>query len=204
MKKTLLLSLLLSAPAFAGTSQVMTESYQAPMSQDDTWRWFVGGTAGYLTEAEEEMYTLQVGANSPWAFGKWSVALYGEAGWTENEDSLAFAPPLPGNDDDDLDIIPLTFNAKFEHIITGGLSAYVGGGLGAAYVTADFDAPFGDSDSADDWVFTAQVFAGLAYHFNDMVELFGGARWIYFEDPDFTGVSLDDDVVAELGLRFHF
>ncbi len=37
-----------------------------------------------------------------------------------------------------------------------------------------------------------------------ILELFGGARWIYFDDPGFSEVSLDDDFLFEGGLRFHF
>jgi opacity protein-like surface antigen len=182
---------MLAVPALAGTSQVMTESYKAPMEQDSTWQWFVGGTGGYLLDYEEDMYTFQLGAKSPWSFSGWSVAMFAEVGWTENHDGL----------DADLDIIPLTFNVKLERLISGGLGVYVGGGLGASYLDADFSAPSG---SDHDWVFTGQVFAGLAYHVNDNLELFGGARWIYFDDPDFAGVTLDDDVLIEGGLRFYF
>ncbi len=96
-------------------------------------------------------------------------------------------------------------HVRHEHLISGGLSAYVGGGLGVSYLDAEIDAPFGGgSESDNDWVFTAQVFAGLAYHVSDSFEIFAGARWIYFDDPDFTGVALDDDVLIEGGLRFHF
>ncbi len=201
MKTTLILSLILAVPAIAGTSQAITESSPPPMTQDNTWDWFVGGSAGYLIDYEEDMYTLQFGANSPWVLSGWSVALFAEAGWTENHDSSNGHTFLGGNAD--VDLVPITFNAKFEHLITGGLSAYLGGGLGTTYVDVDFNT-FSGTRHTDDWVFTGQVFAGLAYHVNDNVELFGGARWIYFDDPDFGGVSLDDDVLFEGGARFHF
>jgi len=183
----------------AGTSQVITEP--APTYTQDTWSWFVGGTGGYLFDFEEDMYTLQVGAKSPWSVAGWSVSLFGEVGWTENHDIAN----LPGDEDADTDIVPITFNVKFEHLITGGLSAYIGGGLGASYLDAEINAPFSeDDDSASDWVFSAQVFAGLAYHVSPNFEVFGGARWLYFGDPDFHGVSLGDDWMVEGGLRFHF
>jgi opacity protein-like surface antigen len=201
MKNTLFLSLILSVPALAGTSQVVTESSPPTMTQNNTWDWFVGGSAGYLIDSEEDMYTLQIGANSPWVMSGWSVALYAEAGWTENHDAFDNVAPFGGNSD--VDLVPITFNAKFEHLITGGLSAYVGGGLGTTYLDVDFSTPTGTRHT-DDWVFTAQVFAGLAYHVNENVELFGGARWIYFDDPDLNGVTHDDDVLFEGGLRFHF
>lgn len=201
MKKTLVLSLILAVPVLAGTSQVVTESYQPPATQDNLWNWFIGGSAGYLLDFEEDMYTLQVGAKSPWMFSGWSVSLFAEAGWTENHDALVGVPPFGG--DSDLDLVPMLFNVKFEHLITGGLSAYVGGGLGTTYLDADFSTPAGDIHT-DDWVLTAQVFAGIAYHVNDNFELFSGVRWIYFDEPDFNGVSLDDDIMVEGGLRFHF
>ncbi|GAA5120621.1 porin family protein [Luteolibacter yonseiensis] len=200
MKNTILLSLLLAMPALAGTTQVINEP-PPPTVTNDSWQWFIGGSAGYLLDYEEDMYTLRIGANSPWVFSGWSVSLFAEGGWTENHDALDAVTP-PGGDNE-IDLVPITLNARFEHLISGGLSAYVGGGLGASYVDAEVSG-FGATAEADDWVFTAQVFAGLAYHVNDNVEIFGGARWIYFDDPSFSGVSLDDDVLFEGGLTFHF
>ena len=204
MKNTLLLSLIFAVPALAGSSQVMTESYNPPPTQSSNWEWFVGGTAGYLLEFDEDMYTFQLGANSPWSFNGWNVALFAEVGWTENHDALEDVGPVFGDEDANLDIIPITFNVKLEKLISGGLAAYLGGGVGSSYVDGEFNTPLDPDDSADDWVLTAQVFAGLAYHVNDQFEVFGGARWIYFDDPDFGGVELDDDFLIEGGLRFHF
>lgn len=203
MKNTLLLSLLLAAPAFAGTSEVVTESAPPPQIAEDTWSWFVGGTAGYLLDAEEDMYTLQVGAKSPWIVGGWNVALFAEAGWTENHDALDGFGPLGFAGDNDLDIVPITGNVKFEKLISGGLSVYAGVGAGTAYLDADFETAAGRRHT-DDWIFTAQAFAGLSYNVNDNFEVFGGARWIYYGDNDWAGVDLDDDVLLEGGLRYHF
>lgn len=203
MKNTLLLSLFLAVPAFAGTSEVVTESAPPPQYTQDTWSWFVGGTAGYLLDAEEDMYTLQVGAKSPWIVGGWNVALFAEAGWTENHDALDGFGPLGFAGDNDLDIVPITGNVKFEKLISGGLSVYAGVGAGTAYLDADFETA-GGRRHTDDWIFTAQAFAGLAYNVSDNFEVFGGARWIYFGDNDWAGVDLDDDVLLEGGLRYHF
>lgn len=196
--KILLLSLMLSAPALAGTQSTYEAPPQQPMAQETLWQWFIGGTGGYLFEFDEDIYTLQIGANSPWSFNGWNVALYVEAGWTENHDQSP--PPGPFGGDPDLNIVPILFNVKFEKVLTGGLSAYIGGGAGPSYVESNLSSPFG----GDDWVFTAQVFTGLAYHFTDNFEIFAGARYIFFDNPDFGGVSLDDDVMVEGGLRFHF
>lgn len=202
MKNSILLSFLLIIPAFAGTSPMVTQS-APPAMNEDSWNWFVGGTAGYLLDAESEMYTFQFGANSPWSFSGWNVALYGEAGWTENNDALDGFGPLGNAGRGELEIVPMTFNVKIDRIITGGLSFYAGAGAGAAYLDADYENGSGQSH-ADDWIFTAQASAGVAYHVNEHFELFGGARWIYFDDPAFKTVSLDDDVLLEGGLRFHF
>lgn len=199
MKNILILSLLLAAPALAGSSQIMTESSQPSVTQSNAWDWFIGGTAGYLLDYEEDMYTFQFGGNTPWVLSGWSVALFGEVGWTENHDSRVI--PFGGNSD--VDLVPMTFNAKFEHLITGGLSAYIGAGLGTTYIDADYSTPTGRRHT-DDWISTAQIFAGLAYHVSDNFEIFGGARWIYFDDTEITGVSLDDDILVEGGLRFRF
>lgn len=204
MKNTLVLTILMAAPALAGT-QVMTESPPPPPVTQDVWSWFVGGTGGYLLDAEEGMYTLQVGAKSPWAFGGWAVSLYAEAGWTESEEQADTIVGLIGDEDAELDIVPITFNVKLERIITGGLSAYIGGGVGASYLDAQIVSPFDDEDeSANDWIFTGQVFAGLAYHVSDSFEIFGGARWIYFDSSDLAGIELGDDWLIEGGVRFHF
>jgi opacity protein-like surface antigen len=202
MKNILILSFLLAVPALAGTSQVMTESAPPP-PQNEMWSWFIGASGGYLLDYEEDMYTLQIGAKSPWAFGGWSVSLFGEAGWTENHDqSVSF---LTGDEDAAIDIVPVTFNVKLERLLAGNFGLYIGGGLGMAYVDSELDSPLGsDNESDNDWVFTAQAFAGVSYHVTESFDLFAGARWIYFDDPDFRGVSLDDDVLIEGGLHFYF
>jgi hypothetical protein len=34
--------------------------------------------------------------------------------------------------------------------------------------------------------------------------IFGGGRWIYFDDPDFRDAELGDDWMLEGGVRFFF
>jgi hypothetical protein len=105
----------------------------------------------------------------------------------------------------DLDIMPITFNVKLERPLTGNLNAYFGGGLGMALVDLSVDTgPASFSD--DDWVFVGQVFAGLNYNFTPNCEMYGGARWIYFDDADFGGATLDldDDFLLEIGVRYNF
>lgn len=199
--RTLLFTLALSSTAIpsaiAGT-QAIYEPAPQPVAQNNVWEWFVGGSAGYLFEADEDIYTLQLGANSPWTVSGRNIALFVEAGWTENHDNTP--PPGALGGDGNMDIVPITFNVKFEKLIASQLGAYFGGGLGTSYVDSNLSGPFG----GDDWVLTAQVFAGLTYHVNDNFEIFGGGRWLYLDDPDFVGASLGDDWMLEGGLRFKF
>ncbi len=113
----------------------------------------------------------------------------------------------------DLDIMPLTMNIKFERALTGNLNAYFGGGLGVARV--DFSAyiaggPGAGTFADDDWVFTGQLFAGLSYNVTPAFEVYGGARWIYYSDANFTDgansgtLEMEDDFLIELGLRYNF
>lgn len=109
----------------------------------------------------------------------------------------------------DLDIIPITMNVKLERPLTGNLNGYFGAGLGIALV--DLSVDIGSNNfSDDDWVFTGQVFAGLNYNFNPNFEVYGGARWIYYDDAELEDnglggdLELDDDFLLELGARFNF
>jgi opacity protein-like surface antigen len=235
MKTLSLLMLSLSVPAFAGSSakEVIPPP---PAPEPCLFTWFVGGSVGYLTEFEEPMYTLHVGADTCWNLGGWDVALFAEIGYTEKDDSWSgrqTAPPnlgLGGFDGDlddledvlsgiaatsafstgyDLDIMPITMNVKLERPLTGNLSAYFGGGLGLALV--DFSADVGTFDfDDDDWVFVGQLFAGLNYNFTPNCEMFGGVRWIYFDDADLSDggadvdLDLDDDFLFEIGARYNF
>lgn len=109
----------------------------------------------------------------------------------------------------DFDVLPITLNVKLERPLTGNLNAYFGGGLGVALVDLSFDA--GEFDfSDDDWVFVGQLFAGVNYNFTPSVEMYGGARWIYFDDAELSDggeggtLELDDDFLFEIGARFNF
>jgi opacity protein-like surface antigen len=193
MKNTLLLaSLALALPAFAGTTATQVTT---PAPEPSLWSWFVGGSVGYLVDADEVMYNGHIGVDTPWNLGGWNVALFLEGGYTQIDERVAGV-------DVETDIVPVTFDVKFERPLTGNLKAYVGGGLGAAFV--DVSAPAMASE--DDTVFAAQVFAGLNYNFCPSFEMYGGARWIYCDDVRVNGADygLGDDWLLELGARFNF
>lgn len=236
MKHILLLPFVLALPAFAGTSAKEVVA-PAPAPEPCLFTWFAGGSVGYLTEFEEPMYNLHIGTDTCWNIGGWNVALFAEIGYTEKDgdwSGRSQESSFPQSDfegssfdvDDlenalsdlsnfgydtsyDLDIMPITANVKFERQLTGNLNAYFGGGLGAALVNLDMEAgPMDFSD--DDWVFTAQIFAGLSYSVCQSFEIYGGARWIYFGDAELSDggnsgtLELDDDFLFELGGRVNF
>ncbi len=220
--------------AFAGQSpkEAMTE----PAAPDPCLlSWFAGGSVGYLTELDEAMYNIMFGIDPCWKVAGWDVTFHAEIGYARREESYSAGTtfiPLPGNivpddtfDLDDLEgglrdsaatgllstgyelnIVPLTLNARFERQFYKGLGGYFGAGIGMAWVDLDADAGSFGTFQDDDWVFTAQIFGGLQYRFNEQFDLFAGARWIYLEDADLGGgsLSLDDDLLLELGARFHF
>jgi len=231
MKTLLLLPLLIAAPAFAGTS---AKQVVAPAPDPCITSWFAGASVGYLTQLETPLYTAHVGVtNSCWNIAGWNTALYLEVGYAAKDGvySESRTSSTLINDvnrvtnvksDADVTIVPITLNVKFEHQITGNLGAYFGGGLGMAWVdgdlneTTDIDTwmtlyPHArtishKSSSDSDWVFCAQVFAGLTYHVSPQCEIYGGGRWIYLADPSLFGStqSINDDWLIELGVRYKF
>lgn len=231
MKKPIILSMLMALPAIAGTSAPSSKEVIAPTADPCLFTWFAGGSVGYLTEFEEAMYTAHVGTDTCWNVGGWNIAFFAEIGYTEKDESFDGEPQstFPGGDlgdedfdlDDvedvlssgffgdasyDLEIIPITGNIKFERQLAGNLNAYVGAGLGVANVDLSIRTEAFGEESDDDWVFVAQAFGGLVYNVTQNFEVFGGARWIYFDDAEFGdgSLQLDDDFLLELGGRFNF
>lgn len=202
--KLLLITVALALPAMAGTAAY--QSTPAPVSTSPSlWSWFIGGSAGYLVDAEEGYYGAQVGVDTPWEVGGWNIAMFAEVAYfqADNRASNKF-----GLANIDTDVVPVTFNFKFERPLTGNLNAYFGGNLGASFldINATSSTNINNNVSDNDVVFTASVFAGLVYNVNPAFEVFGGARWIYFDDTNIRGldVELSDDVLFEGGLRFNF
>jgi opacity protein-like surface antigen len=240
MKTIALLPFLLALPAFAGPSaKEVIAPVQAPAPCLFTWFaggsvgyltefeeamynlhigtdtcWNVGGwnvalfaEVGYTEKDEDWSGSRQVST-----FGAILIPTLDDTfDLDDADDYLSALADSSGLDTGyEIDILPITLNAKFERPLSGNLNAYFGGGLGVALVDVDVDAgPFGDL-SDDDWVFTAQIFAGLNYNINPAVEIYGGVRWIYFDDADLSDggasgtLELDDDFLFEIGGRYNF
>lgn len=179
----------LSTTAFAGETTA-TATYSAPASEvPSLWTWFIGGSAGYLLESEEEFYTLHLGMKIAES-GPVSHSLYIEGAYTELT-ALGV----------DSEIIPVTLNYKMEYYFNDAFSFYAGLGGGAAFVNNDV---LGFSD--DSVEFTAQVFAGFGYDVSSNFQLYTGARWVWVDDSEIGGGAVDigDDIGLELGARFKF
>ena len=207
MKTFLLLPFLIAAPVIAGTS---AKQVVAPAPDPCVTTWFAGASVGYLVEMDAPMYNAHIGVtNSCWKIAGWDTALYLEVGYAEKSWTTYGLDTNRGYDDLKVEVVPITANIKFERALTGNLNAYFGGGLGMAWMHGEF---MGSSDS--DWVFTAQIFAGLSYNVSPNCEIYGGARWIYYADPTWGGSSVDlgsmpsgnigSDWLFELGARFKF
>lgn len=234
MKKPLVVLFALATAAGAGPSGKETMC-PPPPPQHHLLSWFAGGSVGYLTELEEPMYSIFVGVEPGWKLGGGSISLFAEVGYADRDESYsggASVIPLPGtipsdstfdlddledglkdsaatgteNTSYDLRIVPVTLNAKYERPIYRGLNGYFGAGAGAAWVDLDADAGSFGSFHANDWVFTAQIFGGVSYDFNDRFSAFAGVRWMYFDDASLRGgtLELDDDFLFEIGGRIRF
>lgn len=210
--KTLLVFALLAMPAFGGTTSKEVIPAPAP-SQPSLWNWFIGGSVGYLVDAEEAMYTGHIGVDTPWNVGGWNVAIFAELGATEVENGYSIINPafttavVMAPVDVETEVMPLTLNVKLERPLTGKLNGYFGGGIGMSFIDVTATSPvLAGNYSDDETVFGAQIFAGLVYNVSESFELFGGARWIFTDSTEVRGreVDFDEDVFFEGGLRINF
>ena len=198
MKKLIPLIFALALPAYAGDSG---KEVIPPPAEPCLVSWFAGGSVGYLTEFDESMYHLHFGQDTCIQLGGWDFAWFAEIGYAESDGSYS-----AGNFNYDFIIMPLTINGKLERKLTGNLNTYFGAGIGMAKVDYDVDLGGSSSSSDNDWVCTAQVFAGVNYHLNESCEIYSGARWIHFDEVYFapSTLKLEDDLLLEFGFRYNF
>ncbi|QJE97105.1 outer membrane protein [Luteolibacter luteus] len=218
MKKALIALMLVAGSAMAGTTS--KEPIPAPIQEEPSlWRWFIGGSAGYLIDWEEEMYHAQLGVDMPYEWAGFKPSIYLEVGFAETDDAVPIIDPtiptalVNTTLFSDFQFVPLTVNFKLEREIAQNLHFYAGAGLGVAFTEFEAFAPFISGPSLrvseDDTVFYAQIFAGLGYDVTDNFEVFTGARWVYLDEPEGLGnaggiATFEDDVLVEAGLRFTF
>ena len=197
MKNTiaLLATMALAVPSLVrgGEAEMTnTSTYQAPTYTTQHQGWYLGGGVDYLIDAEEPFYTGHIGYD----FGNGS-SLFLESGWLGEEEEPSFLFPFTA----DVDVVPITLNYKYEYMFTDTFGLYAGVGGGASNV--DVSAAF---VSDDDWVLTAQAFAGLVWNVTPNFEVYAGARYLWLDDVDLFGANFDDldDVGVGGGIRFNF
>lgn len=218
---------LASSCAQAGPTYTTPE----PPSSEGTWEWFAGGSVGYLTDLEDQMYTLHLGAEYKKPNCRGSHSIYLEVAYAQDEDDFSSTPP-PGMAGGktvkaaiDLDIIPITLNYKYEAPLTDNLHWYLGIGAGIAILDSSYDwswtqavAPpnhqgSGNQDT-DDVQFYGHVFSGITYEISDSFEIFAGVRYLFMDEQDvkittlpslpYYAAGIDGDVLVELGIRYNF
>lgn len=220
-----LAGLALASAAQAGTPATAMTAAPEP----GLWQWFIGGSAGYLTDLDEAMYGLQAGMEYQAPGAEATHAIYLEVGYTQDDASDGESPDLPGavswDASVDLDIIPITLNYKYQAALTDRLDGYVGIGVGVAILDSSFgwrwsqavpppnNSGSGNHDDSD-VVFYGNLFAGLSYDLSDSFEIFAGVRCIFMDNQDLeagiAGAStcyeagIDGDVLIELGMRYGF
>ncbi|BDS06796.1 hypothetical protein NT6N_18360 [Oceaniferula spumae] len=228
MKKLSLVTLL-SIPSLAFAGEVTHESVAPPVvgpTLQTSNSWFLGASAGYLVDAEDEFYSLQIGKDLGELNG-WSQSVFLDIGYSELkndgdelnlEDTFDLDPGDSFTGDSNLEatFIPITLNYKVERNLTQNLSFYAGLGAGVAIIDVDGDFTddineIDDSGNDSQTTFFAQAFLGLVYNVNPSFEIFGGARYMFIDDYSLTtdsGAKFDvddnDDVLLEAGVRFNF
>ena len=223
---TLLAGFSLATTVAAGTPAAVTTPPSVGL-----WTWFAGGSVGYLTEAEHPMYSLNLGMEYKQPGAQASHSIYLQVGFAQDDANFHYPPPriVGGKMDDssiDMDIIPITLDYKYEGALTGRLNYYAGFGLGIAIVHTSCDwnwqLPYPvpppnptsgkGTDDRTDVRFYGEIFAGLSYNVTDAFQIYAGARYILMDNVDrndhVTGASYDvginNNVLLELGLRYHF
>lgn len=233
MKKTLQTTIptLIAAASFsahAGEASYaqpapVTAPYEAPSSGLD---WSLGASAGYLIDAEEAFYSIQLGKQLSESNGL-IHSLFFEIGYAdlENDDNdlnlednfgIGGGDSFTGEADLEATFVPITLNYKLEKRMSEKFSVYGGLGAGVALIDVDgnFDDPLNEiseSGNDSDAAFFAQAFLGAAYRFTPNFEMFGGVRYMFIDDYSLStdgGTDFDiddnDDVLVELGGRFYF
>ncbi|QND59753.1 outer membrane protein [Mesorhizobium huakuii] len=172
-----------------------------PAAQD-LWYITLFGGASFPNNVKSHYYSYDVSVDAKTGFvlggvvgrrindtfrveGEVSYARYKAGGYSYSNGLRSGSGPASGN----ISATYLLANVWADVAHYGDAKLYVGGGLGAAYVTAD--APFGDTFGYGHggWGFAGQVGAGVTYAVTQNIDLDFGYRF-----KATSGVDLDDRV----------
>jgi len=150
---------------------------------------YVGASAGYLTDAEEPLYSGRVGIN----LGEWGGirhSVEGEYGMSSASYGIF-----------EVDMYPMMLNYRGEYDLSEKLFTYFGAGLGQVSVDVEW---FGRGGSGDG--FAWQVFGGLGVRLTEKLSLIGGVRFMDASDITVKGQSIgsENDTEFSVGAQFAF
>ncbi|MGD9419717.1 MAG: outer membrane protein [Verrucomicrobiota bacterium JB025] len=218
----------LTTSAYAGSPEYIAPE---PTPLNGLWQWFIGGSAGYLTDSEEAMFGIHAGVEFTSSSSPATHSIFLEVGYTQTSDGYRTESieRIVGSRTEtvslDTDIVPITINYQYQRPFSDSLNYYLGAGLGIALLETDIswhwtqavappDNQGGGSESFKESVFYAHIFAGVSYDITDDIELYGGARYIFMDDYNATlgpddaprkhQFGIDGNVLLEIGARYHF
>lgn len=151
---------------------------------------YVGASAGYWIDSEDNYFAARIGTTVAQATGL-THNLEVEVGFT----SL-------GESGIDLDMLPVMANYRLiSERDQSKFGFYAGAGLGGTRLDVS---GFGVSD--ENWAFSVQAFGGVEYKIAPKVALTAGVRYLWIDDANFFGTNTEvgDDVGLEVGIRFRF
>ncbi|HEY0864201.1 MAG TPA: outer membrane beta-barrel protein [Lacunisphaera sp.] len=153
----------------------------------------IGADAGYLLDSEEEYLSARLGFEFK-AQEALSHQIELEIGYSQADEAGLSA-----------DILPVTLNYRLQAAGTGGFGYYAGLGAGFARTSIDGASIFGPVRLRDT-SFAAQAFAGVTYQVGPSTTLSLGAKYIWIDDANFAGstVEVGDDVALQAGFSFKF
>lgn len=153
----------------------------------------IGADAGYLLDSEEEYLSARLGFEFK-ATEQASHQLELEIGYTEAAEAGLEA-----------DLLPVTLNYRLELPGAGKFGYFVGAGAGFARTSIDGVSIFGPVRLRDT-AFAAQGFAGVTYQVGPSTTLSLGAKYIWVDDANFAGTTVEvgDDVALQAGFSFKF
>lgn len=162
----------------------------------------VDGDVGGVDAEVEYNDGFAIGAQLGYKQNAFRVALefeYGRAGF----DSVSVGG-VEANVDGDFDIYRGTAGLYYDFDNNSGLTPYVGGGLGAAYVDVEDTTIAGVTFEGDsDTYFTAHGEAGLSFAATERVAIVPAYRFIWFDSSE-SGFEDDTAHLFKVGLRFRF
>lgn len=193
-KKSLLLTMQTSLKTFVALTGAVL--LQATVSAADSSYARVG--AALFVPTEDDIFGAAPGilVAAGQNFGPHSVEL--EVGYVK------FSESQGGVGSADLEVVPLTLGYRYNFEVSDKLSIGVGANAGIAFTKLSASLVGVGSGSDRDSVFIWSAGLRAKYAFSEKVALSAGYRYMFVEDLEYNGVTLEDadTHVFELGLEF--